>query len=62
MRQILEGHGLNDAEIDAEFTMFNFYQVEQMGDDSPLSKNGSKKKDGDSKTHAISTFAAPKES
>jgi coenzyme F420-reducing hydrogenase gamma subunit len=36
MREILRGHGLSDADIDARFTMFNHYQLQQMGDDAPL--------------------------
>jgi sulfhydrogenase subunit delta len=58
MRQILEGHGLSEAEIDARFTMFNYYQLQQMGDDAPLSR-ASIKKNGDKQP--VSQFAAPKE-
>lgn len=71
MREILEGHGLTDEEIDAQFTMFNQYQIAQMGDDAPLStpkpKNGRKSKGRQGNGSAakadlpISTFAAPKE-
>ncbi len=56
MREILRGHGLSDADIDARFTMFNHYQMAQMGEDAPLSQpisaNG---------PLPSSKFAAPKE-
>ena len=71
MRQILEQQGLSDEEIDAQFTMFNHYQMMEMGDDAPLSanlkRNGRTKAKGRKKTKTaapdlpISTFAAPKE-
>jgi coenzyme F420-reducing hydrogenase gamma subunit len=60
MRDILAEQGLSETEIDARFTMFNYYQLQQMGDDAPLSsKNGSKQKNGEQTVK--STFAAPKE-
>jgi sulfhydrogenase subunit delta len=37
MREILRGHGLSEANIDARFSMFNHYQLVQMGEDAPLS-------------------------
>jgi sulfhydrogenase subunit delta len=37
MRDILRGHGLNDYEIDMRFTMFNHYQMQEMGENAPLS-------------------------
>jgi sulfhydrogenase subunit delta len=55
MRQILEGHGLSATEIDAQFTLFNAYQLQEMGENAPLSQQG----DGDSRP--VSAFAAPKE-
>jgi sulfhydrogenase subunit delta len=38
MREVLRGHGLSEADIDARFTMFNHYQMQQMGEDAPLSQ------------------------
>lgn len=55
MREILRGHGLSDAEIDARFTMFNHYQLAEMGDKAPLSTPISVDAPPPS-----STFAAPK--
>lgn len=55
MREILRGHGLSDAEIDARFTMFNHYQLAEMGDRAPLSTPISVDTPLPS-----STFAAPK--
>lgn len=56
MRAILRGHGLSEEAIDARFTMFNYYQLAQMGEDAPLATpitvNG---------PLPSSTFAAPKE-
>lgn len=56
MRNILRGHGLSEEQIDARFTMFNYYQLAQMGEDAPLATpitaNG---------PLPSSTFAAPKE-
>jgi sulfhydrogenase subunit delta len=37
MRDILRGHGLSDYEIDMRFTMFNHYQMQEMGENAPLS-------------------------
>jgi sulfhydrogenase subunit delta len=56
MREILRGHGLTDEDIDARFTMFNHYQMAEMGEDAPLSTPVSV--DAPLPT---STFAAPKE-
>ncbi|MBN1680865.1 MAG: NADH:ubiquinone oxidoreductase [Anaerolineae bacterium] len=58
MREILRGHGLSETEIDARFTMFNHYQLQQMGEDAPLSPEGLQSLNGELPT---STFAAPKE-
>jgi sulfhydrogenase subunit delta len=58
MRKILQGHGLSDAEIDARFTMFNHYQMAELGDDGPVTPDGLKRETEDLPT---STFAAPKE-
>lgn len=58
MREILRGHGLSDAEIDARFTMFNHYQLQHMGDEAPVTTPISPAKDEPLPT---STFAAPKE-
>jgi coenzyme F420-reducing hydrogenase gamma subunit len=57
MRDVLKGHGMPDTAIDSMFTMFNAYQLQQMGDKSPLSKARGKDDAGKKK----STFAAPKE-
>lgn len=57
MRQILRGHGLSEAEIDARLTLFNHFQMQRMGDHAPLSGKGKDGKD----TLPVSTFAAPKE-
>ncbi len=38
MRAILRGHGLSEEEIDAWFTLFNAYPLQQMGKDAPLSQ------------------------
>jgi sulfhydrogenase subunit delta len=58
MREILRGHGLSEAEIDTRFTMFNHYQMQEMGENAPLSTNISPVA-GDPLPR--STFAAPKE-
>ncbi|MBN2304819.1 MAG: NADH:ubiquinone oxidoreductase [Anaerolineae bacterium] len=58
MREILRGHGLSDADIDARFTMFNHYQMQHMGDDAPVTTTVSPVKDEPLPT---STFAAPQE-
>lgn len=58
MREILRGHGLSDAEIDARFTMFNHYQLQHMGDEAPVTTPISPAKDEPLPT---STFAAPEE-
>ena len=58
MREILRGHGLSDADIDARFTMFNHYQLQHMGDEAPVTTPISPAKDEPLPT---STFAAPKE-
>lgn len=57
MREILLEQGLSDQDIDARFTMFNHYQLQQMGDNAPLSPEGLKTLNGNLPT---STFAAPK--
>lgn len=65
MREILQGHGLPDVEIDAQFTMFNAYQLKAMGANAPLSAgagNGSRRRAADAEKLPSSTFAAPKES
>ncbi|MCL4239223.1 MAG: NADH:ubiquinone oxidoreductase [Anaerolineae bacterium] len=58
MREILRGHGLSDADIDARFTMFNHYQFQQMGEPAPVTTPL-----GPDRTAPLptSTFAAPKE-
>ncbi len=58
MREILRGHGLSDADIDARFTLFNHYQFQQMGEPAPVTTSL-----GPDKTAPLptSTFAAPKE-
>ncbi len=56
MREILRGHGLSDSEIDARFTMFNHYQLAEMGDAAPLSTPIAV-----DDSLPTSTFAAPKE-
>lgn len=58
MREILRGHGLSESEIDARFTMFNFYQMQEMGHDAPLSASVGLPDNGPLPT---STFAAPQE-
>ncbi len=57
MREILRGHGLSDENIDARFTVFNHYQMQQMGEKAPLTTNISPAA-GDALPK--STFAAPK--
>jgi len=56
MRAILRGHGLSDAAIDARFTLFNHYQLQQMGEaapvSTPLTGNGGQ---------PVARFAAPQE-
>jgi len=64
MREILRGHGLSDVEIDARFTMFNAYQLNEMGASAPLSRpagNGAGARTASADTVPMSTFAAPKE-
>ncbi len=56
MRGVLAGHGMSDEEIDARFTMFNHYQLAEMGEDAPLSTPISV-----DPPLPTSTFAAPKE-
>ncbi|NDJ76609.1 MAG: NADH:ubiquinone oxidoreductase [Chloroflexi bacterium] len=58
MREILRGHGLSEEDIDARFTMFNHYQMEHMGEDSPLKPEAVL-----SRNEALpsSDFAAPQE-
>jgi sulfhydrogenase subunit delta len=56
MRDILRGHGLSDYEIDMRFTMFNHYQMQEMGDTAPLSTPLTV-----NEPLPKSTFAAPKE-
>ena len=58
MREILRGHGLTDHEIDARFTMFNHYQMQQMSGHAPLSEAVAPVVDTSLPT---SSFAAPKE-
>jgi len=58
MREILRGHGLSESEIDARFTMFNHYQLQQEGENAPLSMSISPAA-GD--PLPSSTFAAPQE-
>ncbi|MBI5960611.1 MAG: NADH:ubiquinone oxidoreductase [Chloroflexi bacterium] len=36
MREILRGHGLSDYEIDMKLTMFNHYQMHELGAKAPL--------------------------
>lgn len=58
MREILRGHGLSESEIDARMTMFNFYQMQEMGRDAPLTASVASPVDTPLPS---STFAAPKE-
>jgi len=58
MRQILQGHGMTETEIDAQFTIFNFYPLQQMGESAPVSASALQ---ADTTSLPISTFAAPKE-
>ncbi len=58
MREILRGHGLSESEIDARFTMFNFYQMQEMGRDAPLTASVASP---DNAPLPTSTFAAPQE-
>jgi hypothetical protein len=58
MRDILRGHGLSDGEIDARFSMFNHYQLQQAGEDAPITSQISPAA-GD--PLPSSTFAAPQE-
>ena len=58
MREILRGHGLTDYDIDARFTMFNHYQMQQMSGHAPLSAAIAPLKDDGI---PMSTFAAPQE-
>lgn len=57
MREILRGHGLSEENIDARFSMFNHYQLLEMGEDAPLS-TPLVEPDAPLPT---STFAAPQE-
>ncbi len=59
MREILRGHGLSDEEIDARLTMFNHYQVQHTGDESPVQT--SPVAPVQDEPLPTSTFAAPKE-
>jgi coenzyme F420-reducing hydrogenase gamma subunit len=57
MREILRGHGLSEYAIDARFTLFNHHQLQEMGENAPLSapiavSNG---------PLPTSSFAAPQE-
>lgn len=62
MRQILEQQGLSGEEIDALFTMYNYYQLKQMGEDAPLSSNGmSRRRRSRKQNWPRSTFASPEE-
>jgi sulfhydrogenase subunit delta len=38
MREVLRGHGLSETDIDARFTMFNHYALQQMGENAPVSE------------------------
>jgi len=58
MREILREQGLTDEDIDARFTMFNHYQMQHMGDESPIVTNIAPAK---GEPLPMSTFAAPKE-
>jgi sulfhydrogenase subunit delta len=58
MREILRGHNLTDEEIDARFTMFNHYQMQQMGDETHVVTNISPVR---GEPLPKSTFAAPQE-
>jgi sulfhydrogenase subunit delta len=58
MREILRGHGLSDADIDARFTMFNHYQMQHMGEKAPVKTKIDFTKDDDLPT---TSFAAPQE-
>jgi coenzyme F420-reducing hydrogenase gamma subunit len=56
MRGILRGHGLSEYEIDMRFTMFNYYQMQEMGENAPLSTPLTA-----NDPLPTSAFAAPKE-
>jgi sulfhydrogenase subunit delta len=56
MRDILRGHGLSEYEIDMRFTMFNHYQMQEMGENAPLSTPLTA-----NDPLPTSAFAAPKE-
>jgi hypothetical protein len=57
MREILRGNGLTEYEIDMRFSMFNHYQLQEMGDKAPV-KTPLSAQDVPLPT---STFAAPQE-
>lgn len=58
MREILRGHGLSESDIDARFTMFNHYQLQEMGENAPVSATSALAANDPLPT---SSFAAPKE-
>jgi coenzyme F420-reducing hydrogenase gamma subunit len=58
MREILRGHGLSDTNIDARFTLFNHYPLQEMGEKAPLSTNNLP---AAGEPLPKSTFAAPQE-
>lgn len=57
MREILRGNGLSDYEIDMRFSMFNHYQLQEMGDKAPVVMPLS----AQDIPLPTSTFAAPQE-
>ena len=64
MRQILEEQQMSSEAIDAKFTMFNAYALQQMGSDAPLSRNGSgggSRRRNRKQNWPRSTFASPEE-
>ena len=58
MREILKGHGLSDEDIDARLTMFNHYQMQELGEEAPVATNIAPVQGEPLPT---STFAAPQE-
>jgi coenzyme F420-reducing hydrogenase gamma subunit len=58
MRQVLQGHGMSDPEIDAQLTLFNTFALQQMGANAPVYPEALH---SDDTVLPMSTFAAPKE-
>ncbi|WP_119072778.1 NADH:ubiquinone oxidoreductase [Aggregatilinea lenta] len=64
MRQILEEQNLPAEIIDAKFTLFNAYALQEMGGDAPLAGNGSpngSRRRSRKQNWPRSTFASPEE-